>query len=1175
MKQTTAKTKNGFNNFMDNFINRISRILYSQKYARFTDFIYKRLFYLYIFLAPTILMFIVYACFGIHPFGEKSVLVLDLNGQYVSYYQAMWDWFHGDGSLIYDWSRNLSGEMFGVYAYYLASPFMFIICLMPRSAICGAVMAMQLFKIGSAAVTFTYLLRKISPKAGKLKLLAFSMMYSLMSFMVVQLMDPMWLDGLILLPLIVWGLHSLVTNGKTSLFIISLGFMFISHFYIGYMVGIFSVIFFVCSLFVSRKKPLKDCIIKFVASGIISLLSACFVLIPVYNSLKLGKFEFSKPDYSLETQFDFLSFLTKLFPMSYDTVRPEGLPMVYCGLFALMLVPLYFLNKKINKKQKIGFAFLCGVLFLSMYIRPVDMVWHGFQMPNWLPFRYSFILSFLLLVMAFIALENIDGVELSKVKITTAVIFAYLMWCEYQEFDYFVPYVTEADKDNVKHSQIGGIWLSMILAIIYCVLIHVLKKQSGKNYKAKAIWKIPDFVVKQMGSIVLCIVIAVELAVNAFSCLQQNDKQLSYSTYESMQPYSQSLKTAVDMIKDYDNSKFYRMEAGFHRTVCDPISAGYKGISHSSSTMNAPALTLLYNLGFAFGGNYTKYEGETLITDAIFDIKYVLEQQSKQYKYNKNVRPTNVGKYELAGSINGDDISYKFYKNPYAMGLGVVADGRITQDVISDVDPFYNQNLIFGGLSGEKVAFFNHLEPQSTEYENCATVKTVDGYTKYYAEDENNLESYVDYIVKMNRTSDLYFYLPTLYKRQCSILIQPEIEYQKGNEPMQIVGAYFAPTDDYYSILNLGEFERDEVVRIRVKLEDEEKAAYWLEPLFYSFDKASFERADEVLKHNNWNITEFKDTYVEGTVKSNNDGQVLFTTIPYEDGWHIKVDGEKVKPLKAYDSMICVPLEKGEHTVSMRFLPTYYVVGIILSVVGFLLMIFIFLLEFKNGKVIAIMAVKFSEIKNKIKDKNKQTEDEEFFQKYPMGKKLSEPTPDGEVYISDNMVSKVSVGSSGLLNFADSPINKDKQEEPKTIDIPLEDKKQEKPKTIDIPLEDKKQEKPKSIDIPLEDKKQEKPKTIDIPLEDKKQEKPKSIDIPLEGKKQEQEKNATLNSTLKIVDIPIKTEQEEQVNLKPPEFDGAVDGGEKWLEGGMSEPTVNDIVERKNTNNRRKKRKRK
>ena len=58
----------------------------------------KRLYFLVFFL-PVAIMFSAYAFFKIHPIGDSSVLVLDLNGQYVYYYEQFRDAFHGNGSL--------------------------------------------------------------------------------------------------------------------------------------------------------------------------------------------------------------------------------------------------------------------------------------------------------------------------------------------------------------------------------------------------------------------------------------------------------------------------------------------------------------------------------------------------------------------------------------------------------------------------------------------------------------------------------------------------------------------------------------------------------------------------------------------------------------------------------------------------------------------------------------------------------------------------------------------------------------------------------------------------------------------------------------------------------------------------------------------------------------------
>lgn len=106
-------------------------------------------------------MYAAYVIFRVYPFGDQSVLVLDLNGQYVYYFEALRDAFwSGDKSILYNWSRNLSGGFAGVIGYYLASPFTLIVMLLPRTMLLGSLMIMQLVKLGSAAVTFCYFMQK-------------------------------------------------------------------------------------------------------------------------------------------------------------------------------------------------------------------------------------------------------------------------------------------------------------------------------------------------------------------------------------------------------------------------------------------------------------------------------------------------------------------------------------------------------------------------------------------------------------------------------------------------------------------------------------------------------------------------------------------------------------------------------------------------------------------------------------------------------------------------------------------------------------------------------------------------------------------------------------------------------------------------------------------------------
>ncbi|MBR6100946.1 MAG: YfhO family protein [Ruminococcus sp.] len=902
--------------------------------------------YLLIFIIPIAVMYITYAAFGVHPYGNNSVLVLDLNGQYVYYYEALRDSFWGDGSLMYDWSRNLSGEMFGIFAYYLASPFMLIICLLPRTWMCGAVEMMILTKIGCSAVTFAFFMRK-RHNPSNTALIVFSSCYALMSYMVVQTMDPMWLDGLILLPLICHGCHRLMEEGKMVPYIVPLALMFISHFYIGYMVAFFTFCYFI---FVSFSQPgrivPKHFGVRFlqaVAATVTALMIAAIVLIPVYNSLKLGKFEFTTPNWSLATQFDMMTFITKLFPMTYDTVYPKGLPMIYCGSAVLLLVPLFFLNKRIPIKEKVSKVLLASVLVICMYIKPIDIVWHGFQVPNWLPYRYSFCFSFVLLLMAYRAWEESDGFTVKEIGGVFAALMAFLFWCERENYEHFQIFEARTEGEK-KYGVIQGIWFSAIALAVFFLLIYLWKRYKGHKVL----------------SVAIVLLFSMELMVNAMDTVHKIDKDVAYSKYDSYEPYMSDTRDAIENLRQFDDSPFYRVESTFHRTVNDPIGTDYMGVSHSSSTMNSPALTMLHQLGYAYGGHYIKYDGETLITDALFDIKYIMtkdeyeDRRKGRFKDGRNKIPKD---YHLATHIDEQEAQYQFYKNPYALGLGLAADPKVLEIVLSDTDPFENQEIILNSLisSDSDYEFFHKLRPYKLDDENLRKAPLVDGHVKYQVKDQTKAECHVDYVVRMDRDSELYMFLPTKYERSVNVWYQPEDLYQAGETTMEFGGQFFV--GDNYSILNLGEFTEGESVRIRITIANDDKEAFWLDEYFCTFDREAFKQAIDQLKTRTWELTTHEDKYVEGKVTATA-GQYLFTTIPYEEGWEITVNGKDVKPLKSLDALITIPLEEGENTVTMSFAPNYHKLAVIITISGFIILLLIFFLEYKEGRMMRRLFVK-------------------------------------------------------------------------------------------------------------------------------------------------------------------------------------------------------------------------
>lgn len=922
--------------------------------------IYDHRIYALVFIIPLILMYTVYAVFKVHPWGDNSVLVLDLNGQYVYYYEALRDAFWGKASFIYSWNRNLSGEMFGIFAYYLLSPFMLIICILPRTMMCGAIEIVQLLKIGTAAVTFAFFIRK-SYKPKNATTVIFSTCYALMTYMVVELMDPMWLDGLIYLPLICYGVGKLIDNGKVLYLIIPLALMFIAHFYIGYMVGIFTALYFLYYLFTAntaiKVKSVLITLLKFAGSAVVAVMLACIVLIPVYKSLSLGKLDFSTPDFSLRSQFNMIDFFTKLFPMSYDTVRPEGLPMIFCGTLTLIMAPLFFLNKKIMLKHKAGLGVLAFIMIISMYLAPVDIAWHGFQVPNWLPFRYSFAFSFILLIMAVRAFDNLDGVSFKAVGGTVVALICTLAYYETTDISSFTTVTEKTLDDGTVQSQVGGIWFAASMLVLYFILLLLLKKKNQK-----------------MICVIIAGVVFAELYMVSYDTIKKIDKDVAYSSYTTYENYMTDIRSIVDDIQQDDKS-FYRMEKTFDRTVCDPMGIGYAGISHSSSTMNTKALLFLKKLGYGYGGNFTSYNGSTYLNDSLLGVKYLIDKDDDLWSAYCGTNIKSVpAKYtkvkDFDASDESSDGTVTQYQNPYALSIGFQADSGVCDLKIGDSNPFENQNVIFNAITAndsntQARTILNPLNHTVAEMYNVESEPYGDNLTRYYNTAEEGTESHIDYLINVASDGPVYIYFPTTFEKSCNLWYYNETEFQgyklqnNGNEPaMDFAGSYFE--GDNYRIVDLGEYTQGSTIRLRITLNRE---AFWTEELFYTINYAAFEEAVNIIKQNELEVTEYTDRSLKGNIQISGSNKVMLTTIPYEEGWKITVDGKVTEPVCAIDSMIAIKLDEGKHKIVMTFMPDYFIVSVVISIIGLLICVVIFAFEYKNGLIKEKIIKIFSKVK--------------------------------------------------------------------------------------------------------------------------------------------------------------------------------------------------------------------
>ena len=231
-----VKSNNGFGAFLKKI---------DSSFSRFDNYIenHNGAYLAWAFLMPAVIMLLIYAAMRVHPFGESSVLVLDLNAQYVQFFEGLRDWVWGDASLLYSFSRQLGGEFMGIYAYYVASPLSYIVALFPKSMITEALYVMFVLKCGLCGLSFGYYMHK-NHYLGSTGTIIFSTLYALTGYVVVMQHNTMWIDNVILLPLLALGVEHLIKYKKFKMFTLSLALALLSNFYIGYMSCIFVAVYF-------------------------------------------------------------------------------------------------------------------------------------------------------------------------------------------------------------------------------------------------------------------------------------------------------------------------------------------------------------------------------------------------------------------------------------------------------------------------------------------------------------------------------------------------------------------------------------------------------------------------------------------------------------------------------------------------------------------------------------------------------------------------------------------------------------------------------------------------------------------------------------------------------------------------------------------------------------------
>lgn len=666
-------SKNAFVRFFNNLIYKLS----------------KKKFMLFAFFVPMAIMLLLFVFLGMVPLGKTSILILDMNAQYVYFFEQLREVLLGKASLFYTFERALGGEFFGYYTYYLASPLSIIVALFPKSLIYEAISTIMVLKTGLCGLSFSIYLYKTRP-INSIGFGMFSVMYALCAYATAYQSNIMWMDALIYLPLIALGIELLIKEGKFKLFIISLALAIWSNYYIGYMLCIFTLIyfiFFLCTHSREERNPngvklhtLKS-IGRYVLCGIIALMLSAGVLFSALYSLSFGKANFDLSKLSLELNLDFLDIFSKMFIGTFDTFRAEGFPHIYAGTLVLLLLPVFYASKNIKLRQKIGYSILSLVFIVSFSINAINLIWHCFNYPVWLNYRYSFIFSFVLLIMAYKGYERLAEFKFKFFAYISA--FLVLMLFIMQKIVTFTRY-DGSEKTELKLGY-ASLWLTIGLLAGYLIILFFLKAKKNKT---------------RVLSLVLCAVVSCEALVGA--CLswvgQYDDAGLS--TRANYMAFKNDNACITEFLEEKSIDSFFRAERLFSRKTNDNLVLNINGVSEFTSTYNKGAKTFLKKLGYETKDQSALYRFNNELADSLLGIKYIISDELI------NEKTAELEKSEMYKEICVLENKYTVYENKYALSIAYAVSPKIKEATLdSNLSPERYALYIAGLMLDEDLAY--------------------------------------------------------------------------------------------------------------------------------------------------------------------------------------------------------------------------------------------------------------------------------------------------------------------------------------------------------------------------------------------------------------------------------------------------------------------------------------
>ena len=909
----------------------------------------KHLYLLLSFLAPFGSLVVLMIIAGYTPFGNKSMLYSDMWHQYYPFFKAFRETLREGKSLLYTWNVGMGLDYLGLIAYYLASPLNLLSVLIPEGWTLGYFGLLVPLKLGFAGLFFAYFLKKMFGK-NDIFLPLFGWFYGMCAWALGYQWNVMWLDTFALLPLLALGTISLLRDKKFILYTVTLFLSVFINYYVGFFVCIFVLLLFFCYQ-ICCCKSIKRLAADFVRIGIFTLLAigmTAILMLPALAALQttqssvnafpdgfamnivsstlckeakeawkalkvakeaeeagLGKLWFTALLASFRPVLEGMRQVAGNMGAGLTPTFKEGLPNLYCGVGTIVLMFLFLTSRRVKVREKICCCFLLILFMLSFLLRQLDYIWHGFHFPNMIPYRFSFLFSFVMLYMAYRAFLMRRQFELYQI-IPAGMLALCILLCSdhYKDTTYII---------------FNSVFLLLYVTTLVLPKIP-LKKVSELDLNAKKQMAAGRKLQRQYCTWALAGIMCVELVLNLVNF------GMAFP-YTSLVGYPKGTTDTASMIRymKEDKDLFYRAEVTHTQTLNDAALNGYNGISTFTSSANVNVTKFMQYMGYGAKDTYNRYsfEESSPVANLFLNLKYMIERDGR---VEENAYFDDVWHF---GNVH-------LLENNAYLPLGFLAESYLGELVFAEYEDnaFVFQNMLFSSATGLEDDVWNVDSAFTLNYIANGTnivTKSPSGRCSY-SNDATQTTLVYQYVIK----EDGFFCVDLNMTARNNFAV-----WLNGKE-------LYSESIALPQTLSVSQVKADDVVEIKITCKGNSSGTITIRGGLMNDEV--FRKGYDILAASTLELTSFEDTRIEGIIDCNRDG-LMYTSVPQNgENWSVTVDGEETEIVLVGDCMIGVPLKQGTHEIVLTYHNSAFSLGWKVSLICFILFLSIALWVYKPWK---------------------------------------------------------------------------------------------------------------------------------------------------------------------------------------------------------------------------------